>query len=91
MLVLTRNIDEVITIGDDIRVMIVDVRGDRVRIGIEAPRSVTVDREEVHKAKAAGSPAKKSSWEYQQGNQRSLRCRSQNRNSKGGGAYDLIG
>lgn len=50
MLVLTRLRDEAIVIGDDIRVTIVDVKGDKVRIGIEAPRSVTVHREEVYRA-----------------------------------------
>ena len=61
MLVLSRYTDEVICIGDDIRITIVDIRGDRVRIGIEAPPSVTVDREEIHMAKKAGhNPTKKS-------------------------------
>ena len=55
MLVLSRYIDEVICIGDDIRITIVDIRGDRVRIGIEAPPSVTVDREEIHMAKKFGN------------------------------------
>ncbi|MEM1061955.1 MAG: carbon storage regulator CsrA [Planctomycetota bacterium] len=50
MLVLTRLRDESIVIGDDIRVTVVDVRGDKVRIGIEAPRSVTVHRDEVYRA-----------------------------------------
>jgi carbon storage regulator len=59
MLVLSRYRDEVICIGDDIRITIVDIRGDRVRIGVEAPPSVTVDREEIHMAKKAGhKPAK---------------------------------
>ena len=47
MLVLSRQSDETIVIGDNIRVTIVEVRGDKVRIGIEAPRDVTVHREEV--------------------------------------------
>ena len=60
MLVLSRYVDEVICIGDDIRITIVDIRGDRVRIGVEAPRSVTVHREEVYEAiQAANNPATK--------------------------------
>ena len=49
MLVLTRKITEVIVIGDGIRVTITSIQGDKVRIGIEAPASVRVDREEVHR------------------------------------------
>lgn len=49
MLVLSRYKDQRVFIGDDVVVTIVDVRGDRVRIGIEAPDWVTVDREEVAK------------------------------------------
>jgi len=50
VLVLSRQKDESIIIGDDIRVMVVDVRGDRVRLGITAPRGVPVHREEVYEA-----------------------------------------
>ena len=49
MLVLTRKRDESIIIGDDIKITIVDVRGDQVKIGIEAPRSIPVHREEVYR------------------------------------------
>lgn len=49
MLVLSRHKDEVITIGNDIRVVVVDIRGDKVRLGIEAPRDVPVHRLEVFK------------------------------------------
>ena len=48
MLVLTRRIEEKIVIDGDIRVTIVAIKGDTVRLGIEAPKSVSVDREEVH-------------------------------------------
>lgn len=48
MLVLTRRVGEKIIISDDICVTIVEVNGDRVRVGVEAPRSVRVDRHEVH-------------------------------------------
>lgn len=47
MLVLTRRIDESIIIGNEIVVTVLEVRGDQVRLGIKAPRSVQVHREEV--------------------------------------------
>jgi len=50
MLVLSRRSGEIITIGDNIQVMVLDVSGDRVKIGIEAPRDVPVHRLEVRKA-----------------------------------------
>ena len=50
MLVLSRQSDETIVIGDNIRVTIVEVRGDKVRIGIEAPRDVSVHRQEIYDA-----------------------------------------
>lgn len=49
MLVLTRKRDESIIIGDEIRVTVVDVRGDQVKLGIEAPRHIPVHREEIYK------------------------------------------
>jgi carbon storage regulator len=50
MLVLSRHRDESIIIGDDIVVTIVDIRGDKVRLGINAPAHVSVHREEVYEA-----------------------------------------
>ena len=50
MLVLSRQRDESIIIGDNIVITIVDVRGDKVRLGIEAPREVSVHRREVYEA-----------------------------------------
>lgn len=50
MLVLSRQRDETIMIGDDIELTIVDIRGDKVRIGIKAPSSVAVHRKEVYDA-----------------------------------------
>jgi carbon storage regulator len=47
MLVLSRKLNEDICIGDDVRVRVVEVRGDRVRLGVLAPRSVPVHRSEV--------------------------------------------
>ncbi|WP_269782148.1 carbon storage regulator CsrA [Nocardioides sp. R-C-SC26] len=47
MLVLSRRIGESVVIGDDVTVTVLDVRGDVVRIGIDAPRSVAVNRAEL--------------------------------------------
>jgi len=47
MLVLTRKKTEQVMIGDDIVVTVVEVRGDKVRLGIEAPRNVGIHRKEV--------------------------------------------
>lgn len=48
MLVLSRTRNESIVINDDIVVTVVDVRGDKVRLGIEAPKEVPVHRQEVY-------------------------------------------
>jgi carbon storage regulator len=67
MLVLSRHRDESIMIGDDVVVTIVDIRGDKVRLGIDAPSSIPVHRQEVYdaiqrenreaaRAKAGGDP-----------------------------------
>jgi carbon storage regulator len=50
MLVLTRKKNETIVINDDISIVVVEIRGDKVRLGIEAPREVTVHRREVYDA-----------------------------------------
>lgn len=50
MLVLSRKKDEKIIIGDQIKVMVIEIRGDKVRLGIDAPKEVTVHREEVYEA-----------------------------------------
>ncbi len=50
MLVLSRQKDESIIIGDDVEITIVDVRGDKVRLGITAPRNIPVHRREVYEA-----------------------------------------
>ena len=47
MLVLTRHAGQKIKIGDNVTITLCEIRGDRVRIGIEAPRDVTVNRAEV--------------------------------------------
>jgi len=65
MLVLSRQRDETIMIGDDIEITIVDIRGEKVRLGINAPAHVPVHRKEVYEAikredqaaQAQGQPA----------------------------------
>lgn len=47
MLVLSRHRDEAIIIGDDVRIVVVEIRGDKVRLGIEAPKDVSVHRLEI--------------------------------------------
>lgn len=50
MLVLTRARDEAIVINDDIVITVVDIRGDKVRLGIDAPTEIPVHRQEVYEA-----------------------------------------
>lgn len=50
MLVLSRHMDEQIIINDDIVITVVEIRGDKVRLGVEAPREVPVHRREVYDA-----------------------------------------
>lgn len=49
MLVLSRKQDEKIIIGDSITLMVVSIQGDKVRLGIDAPRDVSIHREEIYK------------------------------------------
>lgn len=60
MLVLSRKKDEEIIIADHIKIVVVEIRGDKVRLGVDAPREIPVDRREVYearRAKAAEAPA----------------------------------
>jgi carbon storage regulator len=50
MLVLSRQVHETVMIGDDIEVTVVDIRGDKVRLGITAPKEIAVHRKEVNEA-----------------------------------------
>ncbi len=65
MLVLARKTNESIRIGDDIEIIVVDIKGDQVKLGIKAPRNVSVHRAEVYNdiqdqnRKAAESSVKK--------------------------------
>jgi carbon storage regulator len=58
MLVLSRKLNESIVIGDQIRITFVGLRGNHVRLGIEAPRDVTIMREELVDVAVAGNPAR---------------------------------
>jgi carbon storage regulator len=58
MLVLSRRKDEKIVIGDNITVMVIETRHDKVRLGIEAPPEITVHREEVYQAIKAEEAAR---------------------------------
>ena len=48
MLVLARRLNESIMIGDDIEIVVIDIKGDQVKLGIKAPRKVTVHRKEIY-------------------------------------------
>lgn len=48
MLVLSRHKEERILIGEDIEIVVVDIRGDKVRLGIRAPKDVPIFREEIY-------------------------------------------
>lgn len=48
LLVLTRKVDQSITIGSDIRVTVLEIRGNQVRLGIEAPKETSVHRTEIY-------------------------------------------
>ena len=57
MLILSRKINEKIMIGDDISISIIEIRGDQVRIGVDAPKSIKVFRQEVFDAIKAENKA----------------------------------
>ena len=56
MLVLSRKKDESIVINNDITIVVVEIRGDKVRLGVEAPKEVPVHRREVFEAIVRGEP-----------------------------------
>jgi carbon storage regulator len=47
MLILTRRPREVVMVGDDVQIMVLDIAGDRVRLGITAPREIQVRRQDI--------------------------------------------
>ncbi|MCY4157920.1 MAG: carbon storage regulator CsrA [Gammaproteobacteria bacterium] len=49
MLILTRRSGEAVIVGDNVRIAVLDIRGNQVRLGVEAPREVSVHREEVYR------------------------------------------
>jgi carbon storage regulator len=57
MLVLTRRIGESLVIGDDVVIRVLDVKGDVVRVGVDAPRHVQIHRQEVYEAVKAANQA----------------------------------
>jgi len=59
MLVLTRRRGEVLLIGDDIRITVLEIRGTQIKLGIDAPKSITVLREELKRDKDSTSPEEK--------------------------------
>jgi carbon storage regulator len=66
MLVLSRQRDESIMIGDDVEIIIVDVRGDKVRLGITAPKEIPVHRREIYDAIQREKNQKKEPQEKQE-------------------------
>ena len=58
MLVLSRTKDESVVINNNIRIVVVEIRGDKVRLGVEAPKEVPVHRSEVYEAINSDDPDK---------------------------------
>ena len=59
MLILTRRVGEMLCIGPDVTVTVLDVRGSQVRLGIGAPDNVAIDRQEIRERKDQGLPPPK--------------------------------
>lgn len=67
MLILTRRVQEALMIGDNVTVTVLSIKGNQVRLGIDAPRDVEVHREEIyHRVKAGIPPGAKSADDDQE-------------------------
>ena len=73
MSVLSRKVDESIMIGDDVELVIVAVRGDKVRLGITAPKSIAVHRREIYDAVQRDRTDKNEPKKQQEGNRQAKR------------------
>ncbi len=86
MLVLSRQKDESIMIGDDVEITIVDVRGDKVRLGITAPKEIPVHRMEVYEAiqreKAEKQPQEREKNEKSEKSEKQAQEREKNEKSE---------
>jgi len=60
MLILTRRINETLMIGDDVTIAVVGVDGNQVRIGVNAPSEIAVDREKIYRQKRSDKQKSKS-------------------------------
>ena len=70
MLVLSRQRDESIMIGDDVEITVVDIRGDKVRLGITAPKEIPVHRREIYDAIQREKKAKQLQEQKEQQNEK---------------------
>ena len=61
MLILTRRIGESVIIGDDVKITVLGVKGNQVRLGVDAPREVSVHREEIYNRIQSGLDAEQGS------------------------------
>lgn len=59
MLILTRRIGEKLVIGDNIEITVLEIKGNQVRVGIDAPKDVSVHREEIYDRIQSGVPKNK--------------------------------
>jgi carbon storage regulator len=85
MLVLSRQRDETIMIGDDVEITVVDIRGEKVRLGISAPAHIPVHRKEVYEAiKRENAALAEAEGKGKPGNVESLANRKKNGETNGG-------